>query len=405
MRLHEARPPRGERLVHEKPSVVVVFAGGGTGGHLYPALALADALVRIRPDVRPVFVGAERGIEARILPARGLEHYLVPVRGLRRNRVFANVPILFELFRSLGRVRALFRRLSPELVVVTGGYAAAPAGLAARLSSVPLVLQEQNSYPGVTTRRLASRATRIHVAFPEAIELLPAGARKRAVVSGNPIRPPESIDQRRARQGFGVGVDATVLAIVGGSQGSVAINERVLGAIEGVVQGALSRPERMELLWATGPDNFEAVADRLQALGSPEWVHAVDYFHNMPDALAAADMALGRAGAMSTSEFLAWGVPSVLVPLPSSAEDHQSKNAEALAEAGVSVHLPQRDLTPERLWQALVDLSQDPARRADMAERARARGRAGAADEIARSLADLLPAPPASATLHSTGEG
>ena len=206
--------------MHEGASVVVVFAGGGTGGHLYPALALADALVRVRPDVRPVFVGAERGIEARILPDRGFEHYLVPVRGLRRDRLLANVGILAELARSIGRVRALFRRLAPELVVVTGGYAAAPAGLAARLSGVPLALQEQNSYPGFTTKRLAAGATQIHVAFPEAIGLLPGPAREKAVVSGNPIRPPGDVDPRQAREGFGLDPDATVLVIVGTSAGT-----------------------------------------------------------------------------------------------------------------------------------------------------------------------------------------
>jgi UDP-N-acetylglucosamine--N-acetylmuramyl-(pentapeptide) pyrophosphoryl-undecaprenol N-acetylglucosamine transferase len=375
--------------------VVVVFAGGGTGGHLYPALALAEALVRIRPDVRPVFVGAERGIEARILPDRGVEHHLVPVRGLRRDRLLANVGILAELARSIGRVRALFRRLAPELVVVTGGYAAAPAGLAARLSGVPLALQEQNSYPGFTTKRLAAGAAQIHVAFPEAIGLLPAPARDRVVVSGNPIRPPGDVDRSQARESFGLDAGATVLVIVGGSQGSMAINDRVLAAVEGVESGDLERPADLQILWATGPANYAGVTGRLQALGSPAWVKAVDYLHNMPDALASADMAIGRAGAMSTSEFLAWGVPSILVPLPTSAEDHQARNAEALEGAGVSLYLPQQGLTGAGLWDAVVSLAADRPRRDEMSRKARARGRADAADQIARSLATLLPAPEA----------
>ena len=371
--------------------MVVVFAGGGTGGHLYPALALAEALVRLRPDVRPVFVGALQGIEARILPERGYEHHLVPVRGLRRDRKLANFGILAELVRSTLRVRSLFRRLAPELVVVTGGYAAAPAGLAARLTGVPLALQEQNSYPGFTTKRLAAGATQIHVAFPEAIDLLPQGSRDRVTVSGNPIRPPEEGNRDEACRGFGLDPRGTVLVVVGGSQGSSAINARILGAVEGVETGALSRPEGLQILWATGPSHFDAVADRLRALGDPSWVRALDYFHHMPDALATADLAVGRAGAMSTSEFLAWGVPTVLVPLPTSAEDHQARNAEALEAAGVSIHLPEKGLEPEALWGAITALAADPGRRRDMAAKARARGRPHAADRIAADLATLLP--------------
>lgn len=380
--------------MHEDASVVVVFAGGGTGGHLYPALALSEALVRIRPDVRPVFVGAEQGIEARILPSRGIEHHLFPVRGLRRDRPLANLAILRDLVRSVLGVRRLFRRLQPELVVVTGGYAGAPAGLAAAIGGVPLALQEQNSYPGVTTKRLARWATVIHVAFPECVTHLPESARTRTVVSGNPIRPPEAIDRVEARASFGLHSEATVVVVVGGSQGSEAINERVLAAVEGVLASSLTRPPSMQLLWATGPAHYEAVTARLRALGDPGWVRAVDYFHHMPDALATADLALGRAGAMSTSEFLAWGVPTVLVPLPTSAEDHQSKNAAALEAAGVAIHLPQRDLTPEALWTTLMELADDPSRRMEMAARARKRGRPEAAEVIARSLATLLPPAP-----------
>lgn len=379
--------------MHEDASVVIVFAGGGTGGHLYPALALAEALGRLRPDVRPVFVGARQGIEARILPARGLEHHLVPVRGLVRGSVLANVGVLADLVRSIARVLALFRRLRPELVVVTGGYAGAPAGLAAGLRRVPLALQEQNSFPGVTTKRLARLATVIHVAYPESIPHLPASARARAVVSGNPIRPPMEIDTARARKAFGLDPDSTVVVVVGGSQGSEALNERVVAAVEAVEASALRRPERLQLLWATGPSHYRGVAKRLDALGPPRWVRIVEYFDEMPDALAVADLALGRAGAMSTSEFLAWGIPTVLVPLPTSAEDHQSRNAEALEAAGVSIHLPQEGLTPERLWSTLTDLAGDRGRRDAMASRARERGRPDAARRIAASLAALLPAP------------
>jgi len=377
--------------VHEDSRVVAVFSGGGSGGHLYPALALADALTELRPDVQPVFVGAERGLEARVLPKRDMEHLLVPVRGLERGRVFANVGVLYDLARSAIRVARLFRRLRPSLVVVTGGYAGAPAGLVARLQGVPLALQDQNALPGVTTLRLARRAAQIHLAFPEAIERLPTELRGKAEVSGNPIRPPTELDRGAARRSFGLGEGATVVLVVGGSQGSRAINQLVLGAVEAVEAGRLQRPPQLEMLWATGPDHFAPVAEALEAVGSPDWVKAVEYIDRMPEALASTNLAVGRAGAMSTSEFMAWGIPSVLIPLPTAAADHQTVNARVLAAAGAAVHLPQSGLMPGDLWTAITGMARDPARLREMQRRARARGRPNAARDIAAALARLLP--------------
>ena len=184
--------------MHEGPAVV--FAGGGTGGHLYPALALADELVRQRPDVRLFFLGARRGIEARVLPERSLEHRLLPVRGVRRGEWWSNLGVPFALASSLATTFGVHRRIRPELVVVTGGYAGAPAGLVAALMGTPLVLQDQNAWPGVTTRFLSRWAAQVHLAFAEALPELPTRAQKVALVSGNPIRalPDDPPDRRDA---------------------------------------------------------------------------------------------------------------------------------------------------------------------------------------------------------------
>lgn len=375
----------------ELPRTVAVFSGGGTGGHLYPALALAEALEAVRPDVAPVFVGAERGIEARILPERGLEHLLLPVRGLSRTNPLANLGVLRALGGSLARVREAFRRWRPALVVVTGGYAGGPAGIAARTMGIPLALQEQNAEPGLTTRLLARWARQIHVAFPEARERLPRSARERVSISGNPVRPPRPVARDEARRRLGVPGDGTLVLVVGGSQGSVALNRLVLEGVRGVGEGRLLRPLGLRVLWSTGPAHLEGVTTGLETIGSPEWVHPVGYLDDMPSALAAADLAVSRAGAMATSEFLAWGLPSVLVPLPTAAADHQSRNAEALATAGAALHLPQAGLEPQALWTAMARLAADPDRRAAMARAAGERGRPGAAREIANALASLLP--------------
>ncbi len=379
--------------MHERGDVVAVFSGGGTGGHLYPALALARALGRIRPDVRPYFIGAERGLEARVLPERELDHLLLPVRGFRRDAPLDNWRLVRPLTRSLGAVAELYQRLRPGVVVVTGGYAGGPAGIMAGLMSIPLVLQEQNSVPGLTVRQLARLAEQIHVAFPEAVDRLPSRARGRVAMSGNPIEPPAAIPHAEARGRFDLAFRGTVVLVVGGSQGSAMINLRMLEAIQAVVDGVLRRPEGLQLLWATGPNHLVSVTAALFEMGSPPWVRAVGYIDDMPGALAAADFAVSRAGAMATSEFLAWGLPSILVPLPTAAANHQERNAEALARAGAAVHLPEQGLEAEELWLTVTMLAEDPDRRLMMREVCRMRGRPGAARKIAASVDELLPPP------------
>lgn len=376
--------------MHEAPRIVVVFSGGGTGGHLYPALALADALVLLRPDVRPFFVGAARGVEARILPARGVEHALLPVEGFARGGGLAGLRALPRLGASLLRMAELVGQLRPEAVVVTGGYAGGPAGIVAGLQRVPLLLQEQNAVPGVTTRLLSRWARRIHVAFPEAVDRLPRAARSRARISGNPVRGTPQLDRTAARAVFGLPAPASVVLVVGGSQGSLALNRTVLEAVEGVVAGALSRPEGVHLLWSTGPAHHESVRLALESAGAPPWVRAVAYIDDMPAALAASDLAVSRAGAMATAELLNHGLPAVLVPLPTAAADHQTRNAEALAAAEAAIMVPEDGLTGALLWSQVVRLLEDDLLRARMGASARERARPTAAADIARDIATLL---------------
>ena len=368
--------------------IPVVFSGGGTGGHLYPALALADALGALRPDLRPVFLGARRGVEARVLPERGAEHLLVPIRGLdRTGGIRGNLGVPWSVARSLGQVLRWFRGLRPELVVVTGGYAGAPAGLVAAALGIPLALQEQNAVPGLTTRILAGRARQIHLAYPEAGERLPASARAAVRISGNPVRPPVARDPGEARRALGLEPRRPTLLVVGGSQGSLALNR----AVTAMVREAGGDPG-YQMLWSTGPRHLAGIEASLAEAGSPAWVHATGYIDDMPSALAAADLAVSRAGAMATSEFLAWGLPAVLVPLPTAAADHQTRNAQALEEAGCAVHLPEADLDGALLGLRVQELMADPEARARMSRSAAERGRPKAAREIAEALAELLPA-------------
>ena len=384
--------------MHEGP--VVVFAGGGTGGHLYPALALADELVRQRPDVRPFFVGARGGIEARVLPARGLEHRLLPVRGIGRGEWWSNLGVPFALASSLATTLGIHHRIRPELVVVTGGYAGAPSGLVASVMGTPLVLQEQNAWPGVTTRLLSRWATQIHLAFPEALAELPSRARKVARVSGCPIRalPDDGLDRRETLVGMGLDPQRRLLLLIGGSQGSLALNELMLQAVrsEGVRSAAAGNQaplDEWQLLWMTGPAHHASIVEELSASGDPPWIRAVPYIEDVPLVLGVTDLAVSRAGAMTTAEILAWGVPAILVPLPTAAANHQELNAHALQEAGAAVHLEQEGLTAEGLWRTIARLAEDPQILATMSQRARERSRPDATSLIVREMVGVLSDP------------
>jgi UDP-N-acetylglucosamine--N-acetylmuramyl-(pentapeptide) pyrophosphoryl-undecaprenol N-acetylglucosamine transferase len=369
---------------------VVILSGGGTGGHLYPALAIADELRVLRPDVRAIFVGAERGLEARVLPERGEEHLLLPVFGVDRSRIFANWQVLTGLVVGLVRVVRLFVRERPEVVVVTGGYAGAAAGIAAGVMGVPLVLQEQNSVPGAVTKLLTRWASRIHVAYPEAIPRLPL-VPPRVFVSGNPVRARSGGSREMARRVFGLPAEATVVLVVGGSQGSVALNGAMLELVEAVHRGAIDLPEDLHFLWATGSKHFDGIREALERDGSPDALHVVAYLEDMPAALASADVAVSRAGAMSTAELLNEGLPAVLVPLPTAAEGHQAHNARALAAAGAALVIPQHELTAETLAARLVGLVSDPDALEGMRGAARSRARPEAKADIAADVMSLLP--------------
>ena len=359
----------------------VLFAGGGTGGHLYPALAIARAVVRLRPEAKPFFVGARRGIERDVLPKTEFPHQLLDLHPLYRSEPLSNWKTLrgsIGAWRALGRLAGEER---PRVVVGTGGYAAGLALAYAATHRIPYVLQEQNSHPGLTVRVFSRWAREVYMGFPEAGPLLSPGPRTTLVDSGNPIEPPPAVRPSRAeaRAKWSLPADGRVLLIFGGSQGSRAMNEVVAKWIDHGL------PDGLSLIWATGTATHGDYA----SLESPR-VRIRPYLSPIADAYAAADLALVRGGAMGTAELCAWGVPQVIVPLPTAAADHQTVNARALDAAGAGIHLPQRDLTTERLDSTIRDLLGDPARLHALARGAAARGRPEAAENIARRILSVI---------------
>ena len=360
----------------------VLFAGGGTGGHLYPGLAIARALVRLRPDVRPFFIGAQRGIERDVLPGTEFPHLLLDLHPLYRPKVWNNWKTLRGAVGAWRRLGVLSREERPRVVVGTGGYASGLALAHAWAHGIPYLLQEQNSHPGLTMRLFARRAREVYLGFPEAGRALPVGRVTALVDSGNPIEPPPSPrpDRTAARAAWELPADGRTLLVFGGSQGAVPINDAVAGWVR-----ARRLPDGLSVLWVTGKGSY----DRYAPLASDR-VRIRPYVSPMASAYAAADLAIARAGAMGTAEMCAWGIPAILVPLPTAAADHQTANARALADAGAAVLVPQRELDADRLDAVVRGLLDDPARLGALADGASRRARPDAAESIAKRIASML---------------
>lgn len=351
---------------------VVLVAGGGTGGHLMPALALARELRARVPGLEPVLVGAERGVEADVLPARDFAFTLLPAEPIYRRQWWRNAGQPRAVLRVLRALRALFARERPVAAIGTGGYASAPAVWWAARQGLPTAIQEQNAYPGLATRWLARRVDHVYLGLPEAARHLRPGRGTQVFDTGNPIVPPDPGRREAARARFGLLPGRPTLVVSGGSQGALAINRAVA---EWVRRGGSAG---LNLIWVTGKRTWGDFA----SLHSPPACHVVDFLDPMADGWAVADLVVSRAGMLSVAELCAWGVPSILVPLPTAAADHQSKNAEAMAAAGAAVMLRQADLDAASLGHLVGELLADGLRRERMAAAARQRGRPGAAAEI-----------------------
>ena len=343
-----------------------------------PALALAEALVAAQDDIEPVLVGASRGIEAEILPSRPFRYHLLPAEPIHRQSWWKNVRWPLVLGRLLKSGARVLREEQPVLAIGTGGYAAGPILFQALRRRIPVVLQEQNAYPGITTRRLVKYARQIHLGFPEARVHLKPGKDTEVCQYGNPIVPPPTSrpDRAKAKEKLDIRGDSPVVFVMGGSQGARSINAAVSSAIDG---GLL---EGIHLLWSTGPGNWESLK---RYAASPERL-VRPFWDPIAEAYAAADVTVARAGAMTTAELCAWGLPSILVPLPTAAGGHQSRNAEAMARSGASIHLPDSLLSAGTLAEAVAGLADDQSRLSAMARAAEGRGHPKAAENIARHV-------------------
>lgn len=362
----------------------IIISGGGTGGHIYPAIAIANALRELRPAVELLFVGAEGKMEMEKVPKAGFSIVGLPIAGFNRSNWLANLRFPAKLVSSLWRARTLLREFRPHAAVGVGGYASGPLLLAAGMRDVPYLIQEQNSYAGVTNKYLSRDARKICVAYPGMEAFFPE---EKIRLTGNPVRKDllDIADKREtARRHFGLDSSRQTLLVIGGSQGARTINESLDAGLAALTQAGY------QVVWQTGKPYLEKARQTAAALGAPG-VYVSDFIYEMDLAYAAADVVVSRAGALSVSELCLAGKPAIFVPFPAAAEDHQTKNAQTLVDAGAGLLIRDADARQELVPAALALLA-DPARQQTLSQQIRKLARPDAAREIAQEVLTLADA-------------
>lgn len=356
-------------------NIRIIFSGGGTGGHIFPAIAIAREIAVLDPSAEILFVGAKGKMEMDKVPKAGFRIIGLPVSGFHRRITLKNLAFPFKLIISLMKARGIIRSFKPDLVIGTGGFASGPILRAAVKRGIPAILQEQNSWPGVTNRILSKKVSLICVAYPDMDKFFPAD---KILLAGNPVRtdlvlPPES--KPEARQFFGLKPDMAVILIFGGSQGARTLNVSLAGKLTQLAK------EPVQLIWQTG-SAFKPQAESLVREAGARNVRVFEFIHEMDKAYAASDLVVSRSGALTLSELSLVGKPAILVPLPSAAEDHQTKNAIAYAKEDAAIIVPDAE-APARLVDVMLGLVVEKERLTRMGQKMKLFGKPDATRQIA----------------------
>lgn len=357
-----------------------LISGGGTGGHIFPAVSIAKAILRREPEAEILFVGAEGRMEMEKVPAEGFRIVGLPVAGFDRKRLWRNFKVLAKLWRSMRKARTVLADFRPDMAIGVGGYASGPMLKAAQKAGIPTVLQEQNSYAGVTNKLLAAKAKAICVAYEGMDRFFPAD---KITLTGNPVRPAlleHQEDAAAARKALGLDPDREVVFVTGGSLGARTINRSIAAALDAITATGA------QVLWQTGKLYAGECAEIAKG---HENVHAMPFVADMGLAYRAATLVVARAGAGTISELQLLGVPAVLVPSPNVAEDHQRKNAEALVNHDAAVMILDADAEAQ-LGNAVVKLLNDKSRRDTLRKNVRAMAMERSDDKIVDIIFDIL---------------
>lgn len=369
----------------------ILFAGGGTAGHVFPAIAVANAIRVLEPAVEPIFAGTAARLEDRLVPEAGYPLFHVDALALPRRLSPGLLKVPGGLLRSLRQCEQIITSEQVKAAVTFGGYVSFPVSWAAARQTLPLVIHEQNAVPGVANRLASRWADRVAVTFPGSADHFPRP--NRVAVTGNPVREDilalaDETDQSEARRHFDLAPDRTTILVFGGSQGARSLNNAVVAS-----HGLWQDPEQLQILHAAGSKlHGEAASgwDRARAAGSGPRVRCLDFIDDMGKAYTAADVIVCRAGATSIGELTVLGKPAVLIPYPHATRDHQLHNARALARVGGAAVIEDDDLTAERLVATVQPWLTDDALRAKVSRSSRLFGRPDAAEAVARLVLDQL---------------
>ena len=325
----------------------VIISGGGTGGHIFPAVSIANAIRAIRPDAKILFVGALGRMEMQRVPAAGYEIKGLPICGFDRKNLLKNVKVLYKIWKSQRMAKRIIKEFQPQVAVGVGGYASGPTLNKAAAMGIPCLIQEQNSYAGVTNKLLAKKAEKICVAYDGMERFFPA---EKIIKTGNPVRQAlldTTISREEAIHSFGLDPQKKTILLVGGSLGARTVNESIMQHLD------LVRQTDIQFIWQTGKYYHTGIMEQLKSQGQPKNLVVTDFISDMGAAYKAADLVISRAGASSISEFCLIGKPVILVPSPNVAEDHQTKNALALVNVDAALYVKDAEAPAQLLELAI----------------------------------------------------
>ena len=341
----------------------IIISGGGTGGHIFPAVSIANAIKEQCPDAKILFVGAEGRMEMQRVPDAGYEIIGLPVAGFDRKHLWKNVSVIIKLIRSQWKARSIIKNFRPQAAVGVGGYASGPTLKMAGMMGVPTLIQEQNSYAGVTNKLLAKKAQKICVAYDGMEKFFPA---EKILMTGNPVRQnllDHALSREDAIRAFGLDPNKKTILILGGSLGARTINNTLIAGLP-----TLKKNNDIQFIWQTGKIYHQQVMEAIGSAGSIPNLYVADFIKDMATAYSVADLVISRAGAGSISEFCLLSKPVILVPSPNVAEDHQTKNALALVNKGAAIYVKDAEAETKLLPAALETIA-DTAKLKDLSDR------------------------------------
>ena len=360
----------------------IIISGGGTGGHIFPAVSIANAIRTKYPKAKILFVGAEGRMEMQRVPAAGYEIKGLPIKGFNRANKLKNISVLYELWKSLRLARKIIKDFNPQVTVGVGGYASGATLYECSKMGIPCLIQEQNSYAGVTNKLLAKKAKKICVAYEGMERFFPAD---KILMTGNPVRQnvlETPLSKEDARKRFGLNPTKKTILLVGGSLGARTINRAVLEHLE------LIEVSDVQFIWQTGKYYHQSILDEMKGKELPN-LKIMDFISDMGAAYKAADLVISRAGASSISEFQLIGKPVILVPSPNVAEDHQTKNAMALVNKGAALFVKDAE-APNKLLQLAIDTVTNEQKLTSLSQNVKKMGLHNSADVIANEVIKLI---------------